>query len=263
MTGPRTTDTDIEVSDLLDIEDDESGGPSAPLWMVTYSDMVTLLLTFFVMIVSMSEVEVKKFKAAMSYFQGRTAMLTHDTVRPTPAQQLVTEDFQSREQAERYETLLEYLEENGLQDKVQVDLTDKGLHIVISDSVMFDTGEAELIEPSRTILRLVAGMVDEKVEAIVVEGHTDNRPIHTGRYPSNWELSTARAASVVRFLLEQENTRGPPRYVAIGYGEYHPVETNETPEGRAANRRVEILFSWEPWQNEINPYLKRIQPPNL
>ncbi len=261
MTGPRTTDTDIEVSDLLDIEDDESGGPSAPLWMVTYSDMVTLLLTFFVMIVAMSEVEVKKFKAALSYFQGRTGVLTHDAIQPTTPQPLVTEE--SVEQAERYETLLEYLEENGLQDNVQVDLTDKGLHIVISDSVMFDTGEAELIEPARTVLRLVAGMVDEKVEAMVVEGHTDNRPIHTGRYPSNWELSTARAASVVRFLLEQENARGPSRYVTIGYGEYHPVETNETPEGRAANRRVEILFSWEPWQNEINSYLKRIQPPNL
>ncbi len=261
MTGPRTTDTDIEVSDLLDIEDDESGGPGAPLWIVTYSDMVTLLLTFFVMIVAMSEVEVKKFKAALSYFQGRTGVLTHDAIQPTTPQPLVTEE--SVEQAERYETLLEYLEENGLQDNVQVDLTDKGLHIVIFDSVMFDTGEAELIEPARTVLRLVAGMVDEKVEAIVVEGHTDNRPIHTGRYPSNWELSTARAASVVRFLLEQENARGPSRYVTIGYGEYHPVETNETPEGRAANRRVEILFSWEPWQNEINSYLKRIQPPNL
>ena len=251
------------MSDLPDIENDEGGPPGAPLWMVTYSDMVTLLLTFFVMIVAMSEVEVKKFKEAMSYFQGRTAMLTHDAVMSTTEQQLVTEEVQSREQAERYETLLKYLEDNGLQDMVQVDLTDKGLHIVITDSVMFNSGEAELIEPSRTILRLVAGMVDEKVEAMVVEGHTDNRPIHTGRYPSNWELSTARAASVVRFLLEQENARGPSRYVTIGYGEYHPVETNETPEGRAANRRVEILFSWEPWQNEINPYLKRIQPPNL
>ena len=261
MTGPRTTDTDIEVSDLLDIEDDESGGPGAPLWIVTYSDMVTLLLTFFVMIVAMSEVEVKKFKAALSYFQGRTGVLTHDAIQSTTPQPLVTEE--SVEQAERYETLLEYLEENGLQDNVQVDLTDKGLHLVISDSVMFDTGEAELIEPARTVLRLVAGMVDEKVEAMVVEGHTDNRPIHTGRYPSNWELSTARAASVVRFLLEQENARGPSRYVVIGYGEHHPVETNETPKGRAANRRVEMLFSWEPWQNEINPYLKRIQPPNL
>ncbi|MFB3132513.1 MAG: flagellar motor protein MotB, partial [Rhodothermales bacterium] len=145
------------MSDLLDIEDDESGAPSAPLWVVTYSDMVTLLLTFFVMIVSMSEVEVKKFKEALSYFQGRTGTLTHDAIQPTAAQQLVmAENFQSREQAERYETLLEYLEENGLQDNVQVDLTDKGLHIVITDSVMFDTGKAELIEPARTILRLVA-----------------------------------------------------------------------------------------------------------
>ncbi|CAM3322044.1 OmpA/MotB family protein [Rhodothermus bifroesti] len=243
--------------EALNLEEEDDEEPSAPAWMTTFSDMATLLLTFFVMIVAMSEVEVKKFQEALSFFQGRTGLLQSEMVIPSIKNQVVTQQQLSQEQAQKYEELLKYLEENNLAGKVQVNLTDRGLHLIITDSVMFRSGEAELIEPSRTILRILAGMIDSRIQSVVVEGHTDNVPISTTRYPSNWELSAARAAAVVRFLLEQTRALSPERYLAVGYGEFHPRAPNDTPEGRARNRRVEILFNWEPWQNETNPYLKR------
>lgn len=230
--------------------------------MATFSDMVTLLLAFFVMIVAMSEVEVKKFERALSYFTGQTGVFQYEAILPEQDPS-TTRRFKSRERAKRFEELQRFLKENDLEDKVQVHLTNRGVHAIITDSVMFNSGRATLIEPSRTILRHLSKIIghDDAVKAVIVEGHTDDRPIHTARFPSNWELSTARAASVVRFLLEQEHTLTPAQYVPLGYGEFHPRTTNETPEGRAHNRRVEILFSWEPWQNHRNLNLEQTTLP--
>ncbi len=91
-------------------------------------------------------------------------------------------------------------------------------------------------------------------------GRTDNRPIQTLQYPSNWELSAARAASVVRYMLAVTDVLDPSHYVAIGYGEYHPIDTNASAVGRARNRRVEIFFSLQPWQNAIKSDLGPLQP---
>jgi chemotaxis protein MotB len=243
---------------MADFDDNDSDDdvPTAPFWMTTFSDMVTLLLTFFVLIVSMSTVEIKKFHEALSYFQGRTSVLLNDAVIQSATRRVIN-DFRSIEQAQRYEELLEYLRQEGLEDKVQVNLSDKGLHVSITDSVMFATGSAELIGASKTLLRRIRAVLGSDVESVVVEGHTDDRPIRTTLFPSNWELSGARASSVVRYLIEEEDDLSPARYLAVGYGEFHPVDTNQSADGRARNRRVEILFSWEPWQNDGTPYLPR------
>ena len=87
------------------------------------------------------------------------------------------------------------------------------------------------------------------VESVIIEGHTDDRPIQTAAFPSNWELSGARASSVVRFFLEQDTALEPQKYIAVGYGEHHPKQPNLTAEGRAKNRRVELLFRWKSWDN--------------
>lgn len=227
--------------------------------MTTFSDMATLLLTFFIMIVSMSTVEVEKFKEALSYFQGRTSFLLEDAVLPPVTQQVIAKESagadnpEQRDHAERFEQLLQYLEESGLEDKVRVNLTEEGLHVVIVDSIMFASGRAELLPEALDVLDRVAGVLAQSAQAVVVEGHTDDRPIATNRYPTNWELSGARAFSVVRFLLGQPSALSPSAYVGIGHGEFLPVESNETAAGRAKNRRVEILFSWEPWQSSSSP----------
>ncbi len=246
------------MADLDDLVDDSDDMPSAPFWMTTFSDMVTLLLTFFVLIVAMSEVEVKKFEEALSYFNGRPSVLSHDAlIPPTRTQPIVK--LADYERA--YEQLLTYLKENGLEDKVQVDLTEEGVHVVITDSIMFRSGEAVLIEPSRTILRDIAQVLSGNVESVVVEGHTDDRPIQTATFPSNWELSGARASSVVRFFLEQDTALDPQQYIAVGYGEHHPKQTNLTAGGRAKNRRVEILFRWNSWQNPANASTNSFRKP--
>lgn len=238
-------------------EEEEDQGPeepSAPFWMATFSDMATLLLTFFVLIVSMSEVEVKKFKDALSQFQGRTGVLRYDALTPTVGTINKAGEENDRKRAEKFEEVLKYLEENNLEDKVQVNLTREGLHVSITDSVMFVAGRADLLPVSQKILQLVSKVLDDGVHAVRVEGHTDDRPIRTGRFPSNWELSAGRAGSVVRYLLELETAHDPAIYTAVGYGEYHPVASNDTPEGRASNRRVEILFSLIESQDTAQDY---------
>jgi chemotaxis protein MotB len=231
--------------------------PTAPFWMTTFSDMMTLLMVFFVLIVSMSEIKIERFEEALTYFQGGRGVLTQQSIMNNTLNTQETPNI-NRRRAEQFEELNEYLREKGLQDKVQVSLRPDGVHTVITDSVMFNTGEARIIEPARTVLQLLAGVIGAEVKAVAVEGHTDSRPIKTIRYPTNWELSAARAASVVRFLQQNEDVLDPERYVALGYGEHRPVATNTTPAGRAQNRRVEILFSWESWQNKMNPSLKKL-----
>lgn len=230
---------------MAEAEEEDQGpeAPTAPFWMATFSDMATLLLTFFVLIVSMSEVEVKKFKDALSNFQGRTGVLQFDALTPTVGTINRVGEEDKRKRAQKFEEVLKYLKENDLEDKVQVNLTQEGLHVSITDSVMFSAGRSDLLPISKKILHLVSEVLDDDVHAVRVEGHTDDRPIRTGRFPSNWELSAGRAASVVRYLLELETAHDPAIYTAVGYGEHHPVESNDTAEGRASNRRVEILFS--------------------
>lgn len=130
---------------------------------------------------------------------------------------------------------------------VSVTQSVQGITIEINASVLFSTGQAQLAGNSAQTLRAVAEVVRGHEHKIHVEGHTDNMPIHTTSFPSNWELSTARASSVVRLFIE--NGVDPRRLTALGYGEYRQVATNETSEGRARNRRVTIMIlSNEPVQ---------------
>lgn len=234
-------------------EGSDDAMPTAPFWMTTFSDMVTLLMVFFVLIVSMSTVQQKKFEEALSYFQGQTGVLQQSAVVPSTSSP--TTEPKTIERAQQFEEFIQKLRENDLEDKIQVNQTEEGLHVVINDSVMFRSGQAQIIDPARSILRMLSQALTEEVESVVVEGHTDDRPIHTNTYPSNWELSAARAASVIRFMRNQPGALDPGSYVALGYGEHQARASNATVRGRAQNRRVEILLSWQPWQNKINPTL--------
>ena len=230
-------------------EEEELEAPSAPFWLVTYGDMVTLLLTFFVMIVAMSEIKKDHFMEAMSYFSGRTSVF--ENAQPVPIIPRPSEEsMEAIEQAQRVETLLEFIQEEGLEDKVQINFEEESMHVVITDAVMFNSGSSIVQETAREILSLVSSVSPDMTESITVIGHTDNQPISTSQYPSNWELSAARASSVVRFLLTQENSLPPERYQAIGQGEHDPVDTNDSPDGRARNRRIELLINWKQWQNK-------------
>lgn len=228
-------------------EDDGDDMPTAPFWMTTYGDIMTLLVTFFVLLISMSEIRMKKFRDAISNFQRQPGVFSG-------SRSVVPADYSSgsqraRQRAERYEQFLKKIEERGLGRKIQADLKEEGIHVVIADSLMFRTGRARLLKPSRTVLRELANLLGPDVGSVVVEGHTDNRPIQTRKFPSNWELSTARAASSVRFLQETAPEYDSSRFRAVGHASTDPRASNRTEEGRAKNRRVEIMFNWRSWNS--------------
>jgi chemotaxis protein MotB len=255
------SDADSPLDDTSEAGEDM---PTAPFWMTTYGDIMTLLVTFFVLLISMSEVRMKKFQDAMTNFQSQPGVLSgrNSVVQlQNSGSSSSASQSQARQRNERYEAFLEKLREKNLEDDIQANLVEDGIHVVIADSLMFRTARARLIEPSRSILRLLADLLSDDIKSVVVEGHTDDRPIDTEQFPSNWELSTGRAAASVRFLQENAPEYDPSRFMAVGYGPHHPRASNETVEGRARNRRVEILFSWSSWNSDQKPLQKRLPTP--
>lgn len=141
-----------------------------------------------------------------------------------------------------YLTVKEYLKDEGMQDQIKIRIEERGVVLEIQDRLLFDSGEAEIKKEAASMLGKVAGILQSVPNQIIVEGHTDNVPIRTAKYPSNWELSVARAVRVVRYLSERHEIPAK-RFLATGYGEYQPVAANNSPQGRAQNRRVNIVIS--------------------
>ncbi len=232
--------------------------------MNTYGDMVTLLLTFFVLLFTFSSLDVQRFHEVMSAiqhsFMGRTGILEGTTEPAEESERLdpkemtaqdVTTGLGERELAlleimeqleETYEEVRTFLQEAGLEDEVQMRIEERGVILQLPERILFDKGQAVIKGEFIPVLDMMAELLQRIDNQIIVEGHTDNVPITTPRYPSNWELSVDRAVSVVRYLSEQHEL-DPRRFQATGYGEYRPIDTNETAEGRSRNRRVIIVFS--------------------
>lgn len=139
------------------------------------------------------------------------------------------------------EKIKEYVDTNDLGNKISVWLDERGLMIRFLDTTLFDLGQADLKPEARLILDNVAQILVSMPNRIRVEGHTDDLPINTYRFPSNWELSTNRATTVVRYFIEHHGL-SPEQFSAAGYGEWHPVAPNDTVEQRAQNRRVDIVI---------------------
>ncbi|MGM0570130.1 flagellar motor protein MotD [Marinobacter sp.] len=239
-------------------------------WLISYADFITLLFGFFVVMYSVSSVNEGKYKVLSEtltgVFNAPQRSITpipvgeqpglvepaRDQVIPPP---VAPEPAPSREpsttlreQAQRSETLQSManrfaLEFDSLIDQGVVSLhsSDKWIELSMRDSLLFGSGEAEPHYDAFPVMERIAGIVRGEDNAIRVEGFTDDRPIRTSRYPSNWELSSARAAAVVRMLAGEGVD--PSRMAAIGYGAYQPVARNDTEEGRRRNRRVVLLIS--------------------
>ncbi len=225
---------------------EETPKKGAPAWMTTFSDMVTLLMVFFIMILSYSTIELEKFKGAVSSMQGALGIL--DNMRNT-----ITNEIQKSNQGrqdlkeqveEKFGKLKELMTNEDVASQIDLEMDGTGIHIRLGDNILFDPGKAELKPQAFPILKAVAEVVKDSFKQIFVEGHTDNVPIHTSKYPSNWELSAARALSVVRYLHYVQGIDAS-RLAAVGYGEYRPLVPNTTPENRAKNRRVEIYIRFD------------------
>lgn len=227
-------------------EEDES------VWLMTFSDLVFLLLCFFVMLFSFSSLDVQKFQTLITSFQGAIGVLdggrslTPDEsafssmgAMDSPAW-LNVGALRQNQAAMLYDELARIIESEGLEGMVVLDVEERGIIVRFADQVLFDLGEAELKPEFRTVLERFAQALLPWDHPIRVEGHTDNLPIATTKFPSNWELSVVRATTVVRFLIEQGVK--PDLLSAVGYGEYQPIANNNTPEGRAQNRRVDVVL---------------------
>jgi chemotaxis protein MotB len=213
--------------------------------MATFSDMVTLLLAFFVMLLSFSSIQESKFQDAVYSLMGAFGVLsTPPSVIQQPDVVVPRADTNEWQQMlYQIQQIRGILAEEDLVDEVKLSMQKDGISIEISTPFLFQPAKAELRARSKPILDHLAAALGRLQSEIRVEGHTDNVPINSDTFPSNWELSTARALSIVKYF--QAAGIAPKRLAAVGYGEFRPVASNATPEGRKANRRVEILVRRE------------------
>lgn len=223
-------------------------------WLVSYADFITLLFAFFVVMFAVSQVDTKKI--------GRFTQSFHDALEWQVMAQgggrsgggkdvievIPTYNNLSAKRKRDFEQEKESIR-RGLAKRLGTARMLEGLNILevhgelvlrLPEKLMFDRGEAILRGEGGEALVAIAEELAERPVRIRVEGHTDSTPIRTPRFPSNWELSQSRAMAVVRFFLE-DGKIAPARLAAAGYGEYHPIATNDNVEGKAQNRRVDLI----------------------
>ncbi len=241
----------------IDDEPEEEAG-----WITTFSDMMSLLLTFFILLFSMSSVETVKFKQLLQSIKSALGVQQVPEMGTREGLEMINHQAEVKENAvdelggivqAELENIKSQVEEfifkNKLAGNVSVKLDARGAVITISDMILFSEGEAEFTASARPILKKLAKILNQFSYQIHVEGHTDNLPIKNDRYPSNWELSAARACEIVRFFIDAGID--PTRLRAIGFAQYRPIADNSTPEGRAKNRRVEIVYVREDIRKKI------------
>ncbi|MGM0752668.1 MAG: flagellar motor protein MotS [Bacillota bacterium] len=232
----------------------------APKWMVTFSDLITLILVFFILLFSMSQIDIVKFRAIADSFQQRQILEFYPSVIPfenpsaEPEVEMEKMQTQSSEQADKelkqlLADIQSYLNENKLSDVIVATRTERGVVLVLQEQALFDSGEATVLEDAYPFLNKVGDLISRIPNFVKVEGHTDNRPINTYRFPSNWELSSARASSVIRYIIQTENL-DPKRFIAVGYGDTRPIAPNDTRENLQKNRRVEVIITDPAYQEQ-------------
>jgi chemotaxis protein MotB len=211
-------------------------------WLLTYADLITLLLAFFIVMYSMSQIDAKKFgkmsKALSGVLRGGSmAIKRGDNIGTAPGKGIM----KLGHLISIGQKIKERFGEIGDDKMVHSEITERGLVIHIKESALFAVGTAHLESKAQMTLNIVAEEIKYVQNHIRIEGHTDNLPIKTALYPSNWELSSARATEVVRYFIENYNI-APDKISALGYGEYRPIRPNNTLENRAQNRRVDIVI---------------------
>lgn len=242
--------------------------PNHERWLVSYADFITLLFAVFVVLYSMSQTDKKKveqliesLRESFGYTKSispaqKLNMLESTDLRPVPAlrPEILTPGPQKREGEGNGKTHAEekdfreikaaidaYLMKHGAEDRVTTSITRRGLTVSLKEAGFFNSGSAVVKSASYPLLAKIAESLSKYSNPLRIEGHTDNDPIKSAAFPSNWELSTARATNIVHYLIDHYQFR-PDRICAAGYGEYRPIAENATEEGKSKNRRVDIVM---------------------
>jgi chemotaxis protein MotB len=211
-------------------------------WLLTYADMITLMLALFIILFAMStisRVKVQEFAKLVSAGFDNTWSVNQPPNGGTNGEQ----SFNASANIPAIQReLQQYVQQHKLQNQVQVHMDHRGLVItLLSDKAFYDSGSAELQPQTKQVLDTINGFLKKNNNLIRVEGNTDNVPIHTAQYPTNWELSAGRAVGVARYLVENDGL-DPTRVSAAGYGEFRPRRPNDTDADRQENRRVDIVL---------------------
>ena len=216
-------------------------------WEIVYTGFILILLCFFIMLCSFSTMQqskvtrfVKSFNLAVSLFSGGIKLDKGDIVLPDSADMV----DEKSSLANIFSDVITQARRLGLEESIDIAFTDKNLVMRLANAILFDTGSADIRTESMPLLLKVARVIKAGDHLVRIEGHTDDRPIRTRRFPSNWELSTARAVNVLRFLTKRGGVK-PGKLSAAGFGQYQPLTDNDSADHRARNRRVEIVFRRE------------------
>lgn len=222
-------------------------------YLLTYSDLVTLLLVFFIVLYAMSDVNEEKYSNLATSLQGvfqneqsepgAVGEETSQVIPLTPEESMAIQAIKEQQYLQELKRNIDQqIKERGLEQDIQTSLYDAGLKIVLTNKILFNSGEAVLKKESKSVISAISQLINDVKNPIQINGYTDNIPISTFQFPSNWELSSARAISVLKQILQANNSLNPEIFSATGYGEHHSISTNETKIGREKNRRVEIII---------------------
>lgn len=240
-------------------------------WLATFADLITLLLTFFVIMLGMAQVDLERFKHAIQSLRRDRGVEENSPEFVSEGDSLATGDFHESNKVKTVEfTDLEHVDskisilktevsedltelmtqlqnivkKNKLEGKVKLEASKNGIRLRVKGKLLFDSGKAELKPDAWQLINGISIALKKNDFYLLVEGHTDTRPITTAQFPSNWELSGARAASVIRYMIDKGVNKS--KLSAIGYADNYPLATNNTSEGRHLNRRVEFIFTKYP-----------------
>ncbi|MGD9180621.1 MAG: OmpA family protein [Desulfobacterales bacterium] len=235
-----------------------SGGEetNSTRWLTTFNDLVTLLMVFFVLLFTMSSIDARKMQDFQYALQsglgileeGRKVNISVKTTQPVEDMSHIGTQPEGTKTSPG-EALTGLLSDKLIKSLeadfgIQVAHSDQGIRLSFEDQILFDFGKADINPAGTKMLDQIAKAIKKVSNSVRIEGHTDNIPIQTVRFPSNWELSVARAVNVVKYFVEVCNI-DPHRLSAVGYGESRPVVANNTVANRMKNRRVEILLITE------------------
>lgn len=230
---------------------------NAERWLVSYADFMTLLFILFIILFSFSQIDAKKYQQvaaslAAEFSGGSILPGGGNPVMNMPGkgpnegegngeEELTAAEIEQHAFAKLAHDIEEYATEKGIKANINLRYDERGLYISITGTVLYQDASATLTPEAKEFIKVISGQLKALPNHIRVEGHTDNRPIISAEFPSNWELSAARSVNLVRYFIEQLSF-DPTRLSVAGYGEYRPVASNDTIEGQNQNRRVEIII---------------------
>ena len=212
-------------------------------WQIIYTGFILIMLSLFIMLTSFASLESSKvtqfvdsFSNAVKVFEGARSIESTHRILPTPADALSKQDLT----ADLFEQVRRFSIEEEM-NQVHLHQTQQGVVMTLSDTLLFDSGKADVVVDAYPLLEKIGRLIHQIHVPVEIGGHTDDRPIRNEHFPSNWELSTARAVRTLRFLIEHHGV-DPQLFSVAGYAHHQPIADNVLPSHRAMNRRVEFIF---------------------